>query len=128
MQEEMDLLDETEGAGPSERPNPDQSVSNSDGGLPSVETLSPDKNQSPTEQPATDGGKPESCPLCDHSEVMQASAAKAEYCGAPEVEKPNPKAVLAYELADWACLNPECAGLWGAEYHEPLPMSAVVEA
>jgi len=123
QQQDLGLLDEEERATPNGGPNPDQSVSEPSGGLPSVERLSPDKN--PTEKVATDGGKSE-CPLCGHGDVLDAAEAKTEYVEA--VEKPHPKAVLGYELADQACQNPECAALWGEKYHEPLPMEEVVNA
>lgn len=121
-QAEMDLLEKEETA-ESGHPNPDQSVSEgSDPGLPSVETLSGGKSEPET---ATDGGN-RTCPLCGSGDVLDASEAKAGYIDA--VEKPNPKAVHGYELADAACQNPECAALWGEKYDEPLPMSAVINA
>lgn len=124
QQKDLGLLESQEGAEPDDHPNPDQSVSNeSPGGLPSVETLGPDK--SPTSKVATDGGERE-CPLCGHDDVIDASEAKAAYVEA--VEMPNPKAVLGYELAESACQNPECAALWGPKYAEPLPMDAVISA
>jgi len=126
-QEELDLLEDNtqqEGDGSAEHPNPDQSVSSPTEGLPSVEKLAPDKSVPETEV-ATDGGNDE-CPLCGHDEVLEAADAKEEYIEA--VDTPNPKAVLAYELADRACQNPPCAALWGEKYDEPLPMEAVVSA
>ena len=102
--------------------NPDQSADSS-GGLPSVETLSGSKNQG---EPATDGGEPDSCPVCRGSTVMGAADAKESYTD--EAAYPHPRAVLAYELARWTCEKPDCAALWGPEYDEPLTMSEVMEA
>ncbi len=125
VQKDLGLLESKEGTEPDDHPNPDQSVSaESSSGLPSVERLGPDKNTNPTEA-VTDGGKKE-CPLCGHDDVLEAEDAKVAYIEA--VEKPNPKAVLGYELADHACQNPECAALWGEKYEEPLPMSVVIAA
>lgn len=125
QQKELGILESHEGADElDEHPNPDQSVSaDSSSGLPSVETLGPDK--SPSENVATDGGTQE-CPLCGSDDVLDASESKEAYIDA--VDQPHPKAVLGYELAEHSCQNPECAALWGEKYHEPLPMEEVVNA
>jgi hypothetical protein len=122
-QDELDLLESKEEAVEPDHPNPDQSVSDESGsGLPSVEKLSGSKS---TRAAATDGGS-ESCPVCGTEEVTAAKEAKEDYIGA--VEHPNPKAVLAYELAESACREPECSALWGPKYDEPLTMREVVNA
>lgn len=131
QQKELGILDEDsrkEEATPDDHPNPDQGVSaESSDRLPDVESLSPNKNGGgPTTEPVTDGGEPSECPICGGDDVTEAKEAKADYLGA--VENPHPKAVLAYELADWTCRAPECAALWGEEYHEPLTMEEVVNA
>lgn len=119
-QKELGIL---ESEAPDEEPNPDQSVSAaSSGGLPSVETLSGNKN---SPERVADGGE-RSCPCCDSDDVLDATDAKTAYIEA--VEKPNPRAVLAYELAEHACQNPDCAALWGPKYDEAIPMREVVEA
>lgn len=121
-QAEMDLLDEKQEATEPERPNPDQSVSGTDSGLPSVETLSGGKSEP---KPVTDGGEP-SCPICEGDDVLDAGEQKEAYIG--EVDHPNARAVLAYNLAEWTCADPDCAALWGDKYDEPLTMKEVVEA
>lgn len=128
QQKELGILESQEGAGtPEGHPNPDQSVSQPSGGLPDVETLSPDKSPPGSPESAlTDGGEVAECPICEGADVLDAADAKAEYIDA--VEHPNPKAVLGYELAEHACADPECAALWGEKFHEPLPMQEVVNA
>lgn len=125
QQQQLDLIESQEGArNTDESPNPDQSVAGSSEGLPSVKKLGERKNDDVNE-PVADGGERQ-CPLCGHDDVLEAADAKEAYISA--VDKPHPKAVLGYELADWACQNPECAALWGSKYHEPLPMDAVISA
>lgn len=123
-QEELGVLEGTGSSeskeAPPDHPNPDQSVSDS-ATLPSVETLSPSKKQG---EPATDGGEPDECPLCG-ADVLDAGEAKAEYTS--QVEKPNPKAVLAYKLADWTCTARDCGAVWGDD-KEPVTMEKVVNA
>lgn len=129
-QQKLGLDDGPQAGGtPDGHPNPDQRADSS-GGLPPVETLAGKKNPNESAtQVATDGGTrsvPSSCPLCGADDVLDAGDAKSAYVDA--VDRPNPKAVLGYELADYACNQPACAALWGEEYHEPLPMSEVVNA
>jgi hypothetical protein len=57
---------------------------------------------------------------------MDAADAKEAYIDA--VAHPNPRAVLAYELAEHSCQNPDCAALWGPKYDEALPIDKVVSA
>lgn len=114
---ELGILETKE---PSNGTNPHQSDSAPSDRLPSVETLSGDKN--PT---ATDGGE-RSCPCCGTDDVLDAAKAKSAYIDA--VENPNPRAVLAYELAEHSCQNPDCAALWGPKYDEAIPMQEVVDA
>lgn len=128
-QKELGILDESSEveAESGDNPNPHQSVSESPNQLPNVETLSPDKSPSqPDKEALTDGGKPSECPCCEGSEVWEASEAKEWYKG--EVDKPNGRAILAYELAEWNCKDPDCAALWGGDYDEALTMEAVMNA
>lgn len=124
QQKDLGLLESQEGADTDPRPNPDQSDSaEGSAGLPPVERLAAVNSSS--EDVATDGGE-RVCPLCGSEGVMDADDAKAEYID--RTDRPNPKAVLGYELADHACQEPACAALWGEKYEEPLPMKAVVNA
>lgn len=119
QQKDLGILDE---GATNDHPNPDQSASGTSSGLPDVETLSGGKS---TPEPVTDGGDRE-CPCCGTSDVLDAADAKESYIEA--VDRPNPRAVLAYELAEHACQNPECAALWGPKYDEAVPMDQVVNA
>lgn len=85
-------------------------------GLPPTETIGPNKK-------ARD--EPPSCPLCG-GEAMDASEARRAYQEA--ADRPHPKALKAYQLADHTCSNPNCAALWGEKYPEPVPMVAVMES
>lgn len=129
-QKELGILGE--GANDADdHPNPDQSVSagSSAPSLPDVETLAGNKTPGEGGRATTDGGEPSppsECPLCGHDDVIDAERAKSAYV--EEADRPNPKAVLGYELADWTCNDPDCAALWGEKYHEPLPMVEVVNA
>lgn len=122
QQRELDILEEG-GPDSGSTPNPDQGHDSAPDGLPSVtEMAGPDNSTGK----ATDGGEPQTCPLCDHSEVMSAAEAKASY--RDEVGRPSPRAILAYEMTEWACMNPQCAAVWGGDADEPVTMAEVMDA
>lgn len=91
-------------------------VDDVDDELPPVETLEP--------APEPDDVGPE-CPLCGSSDVLDADAAREAYAAAVDGQ-PNERALKAYAIAEWACQKAECAALWGGEFPEPAPMSAVI--
>lgn len=122
-QRELGLLEGTEGAtAPDGDPDPDQSVAEPPDGLPPVETLAPGKSPPKAESEPSRGP----CDLCGCEDVLEASDARERYIAS--VARPDSRAVLAYELARWACQNPECAALWGGEFDEPVPMEVAIRA
>jgi hypothetical protein len=68
--------------------------------------------------------EPDQCPICGGSDVMPATDAKSEYEAA--AEGINEKAILGFKLADHYCNNPDCGGLWGGRFSEPMTMEEVI--
>lgn len=123
-QAELGILEDAEAEPPAGAPDPNQEREPEDGGLPPVTELSASKSVPPDdpEEPP----EPDSCPNCGTSEVIPAEEMKDAYT--ERVEKPNGRAVLAFELSDWCCGEPECGTLWGAKHEEPVTMDEVLSA
>lgn len=130
QQEDLDLEGETTDpdadptdADPRAASIPDDAAS---GNLPPLTTL-PSGSSVPVEGETTDAepdADPDRCPVCESGETMDADDAKREYINA--ADQPIPRAVFAYELAEWTCTDPDCAAVWGDEYPEPIPMAEVM--
>lgn len=105
------------GRGPTGGPDtPDVAT---DGGLPDRETLRGEKNPSNPEVPDT-----EACPVCDSGDTRPSADALDDYLF--QTDRPNDRAVLAYELSRKACGNPGCGAVWGDDFEEPVPMEEIV--